>query len=306
MRRDFQVAILLALAAIPAGVALMAAPYYAESALKAYAAQFFWGGLGLTALPLLGAIIIAVRGEAAAPKAGHGRRMIALAGMIVCGLGFLGFAAAYFWPTGRTPTNNEATHQLDADHALPQSTVNAHPTFRYMFDNDLGSSGGGVGQEFIFTNNITKQSSTIPIRLMFQIESRTKFLTIFIPSGAQGYEACMFILSDLERIFATFDFIVMESRIPGDSSLVYSKDFVFSKTIYINMETDLSLEEQENIKTSFKKAGILVQFRGLAYYVLNWNDPKFRAILPAPANKLTSPPIEPLSAPALQGTPGKS
>jgi hypothetical protein len=79
MRKDFQVAILLALAAIPAGVVLMVAPYYAEAALKEYAAQFVWGGLSLTALFILAAIIIAVRGEAAEPRVGHKRRMIALA-----------------------------------------------------------------------------------------------------------------------------------------------------------------------------------------------------------------------------------
>ena len=29
---------------------------------------------------------------------GHSRRMIAIGGMLICGIGFLGFAVAYFWP----------------------------------------------------------------------------------------------------------------------------------------------------------------------------------------------------------------
>jgi hypothetical protein len=99
MRKDFQVAILLAVAAMPTGVAMMAAPYYAEAALKAYAGPFFWGGLILAAVFICVAIAIAIRGEATEPRGGHGRRMVALAGMIVCGAGFLGFVAAYFWPS---------------------------------------------------------------------------------------------------------------------------------------------------------------------------------------------------------------
>ena len=99
MRRDSQIAILLGFAAIPAGVALMAAPYYAEAILKAYASKFFWGGLLVTILLLSAAIAIAARGEKTEPRLGRRRRMIALGGMIVCALGFVGFAAAYFWPS---------------------------------------------------------------------------------------------------------------------------------------------------------------------------------------------------------------
>jgi hypothetical protein len=97
MHKPDQIAILSALAALPGGVALMAAPE-AFPFLKAYPLPFFWGSFGLTAVLLGAAIIIAFRSEAMEQRRGHKRRMIALSGMIVCGLGFLGFFAAYFWP----------------------------------------------------------------------------------------------------------------------------------------------------------------------------------------------------------------
>ncbi len=115
MRRDFQIAILLALAAIPAGVALMAAPEYI-GILKEYPGPFFWGGLIVAAVLIGAAIIIAFRGEASQPRSGHRRRMIALAGMIIFGLGFVGAAAVYFWPT-RPPTPRDS-----AAHAGPTVT----------------------------------------------------------------------------------------------------------------------------------------------------------------------------------------
>src|ERR1700732_4640702 len=97
MRKDFQVAILLAFAAIPAGVALMAAPEYIN-VLREYPGSLFWCGLTLAAALFIAAITIAIRGEAAEPMVGHRRRMTALMGMIIFGLGFLGSAAIYFWP----------------------------------------------------------------------------------------------------------------------------------------------------------------------------------------------------------------
>src|ERR1700730_1337483 len=95
MRKDFQIAVLLALAALPAGVALMAAPDYIPL-LKEYPGPFFWGGLILAAGLIAAAITIAVRGEASEPRAGHRRRMIALTGMVIFGFVFLGSAAVYF------------------------------------------------------------------------------------------------------------------------------------------------------------------------------------------------------------------
>lgn len=97
MRTDFKIAILLALASIPAGVALMSAPEYI-SILKEYPGLFFWSGLIVATALIVAAIIIALRGEASEPRRGHGRRMIALVGMVVCGAGFLVFAGIYFRP----------------------------------------------------------------------------------------------------------------------------------------------------------------------------------------------------------------
>jgi hypothetical protein len=56
--------ILFELIGIAVGVLLMAAPYYAESGLKAYASYLFWGGLTLTVLGFAAVVIIRGRGNA--------------------------------------------------------------------------------------------------------------------------------------------------------------------------------------------------------------------------------------------------
>jgi hypothetical protein len=95
MRVDFKVAIILFLATIPCAGAVAVAPEYLH--LKGIAlAITFWGGAGLTAALLIVALVVALRAEAKTPSKGHRLRMIAVAGMTVCGIGFLAFAILFF------------------------------------------------------------------------------------------------------------------------------------------------------------------------------------------------------------------
>src|SRR5437762_1329770 len=97
MRVDLKVAILLALAGLAGGMALMAVPSYFEIPHE-YAGLLVFGGLGIAVFLLGWASIVAYLGEKDAPAKGHARRMIALPGMIIFGLGFLICSALYFWP----------------------------------------------------------------------------------------------------------------------------------------------------------------------------------------------------------------
>jgi hypothetical protein len=101
MRKDFLISLLCAISAVPLGLAMSVAPDYFR-ALKAYPGTFFWSGIGLTAFLLVLAAIIAIRGERAAEREGAKKRMIPLVGMILFGIGFIGCASWYFWPTSET------------------------------------------------------------------------------------------------------------------------------------------------------------------------------------------------------------
>jgi hypothetical protein len=99
MRKDFKIALLCALSAIPLGIAMSVAPDYI-SALKVHPALSFWGGIVVTALLLTAAAIIAIRGEQLVERApGAKKRMVPFVGMIFSGICFMGFAAWYIWPT---------------------------------------------------------------------------------------------------------------------------------------------------------------------------------------------------------------
>jgi hypothetical protein len=63
MRRDYLIAIIFALAALPSGAALMVAPEYLHLSGVAIPITF-WGGIALAVVLICAAAIVALRGEA--------------------------------------------------------------------------------------------------------------------------------------------------------------------------------------------------------------------------------------------------
>jgi hypothetical protein len=80
MRRDFKIAFILAFATIPCGAWTAVAPEYLHLKGLALAATY-WGGMVLTAILIIVALVVALRAEAQTPPKGHGRRMIAIIGI---------------------------------------------------------------------------------------------------------------------------------------------------------------------------------------------------------------------------------
>ena len=110
MRRDFLIAIILGLATIPFGAAMMVAPEYLHLKDTALALTF-WGGASLSTLLIVVAVGAALRGDAHSPLKGHRRRMLAIVGMTICGFGFMACAIWFYVerPATRTPESQPPT-----------------------------------------------------------------------------------------------------------------------------------------------------------------------------------------------------
>jgi len=80
--------------------------------LKEYPGTFFWLFLILTIVLLLLGVGPALQDEAHTLRPGHKRRMVSLLGMVICGLGFVVFAAAYFRPSGPQTDSPSAVAKL--------------------------------------------------------------------------------------------------------------------------------------------------------------------------------------------------
>jgi hypothetical protein len=97
MRRDFLFALILGLAALPAGLAVSEGIEYFPY-LRGHPGVGFWGSSAVTVLVFTSGVIIAIKGERQAEREGVRRRMLPFIGMLVFGSGFIVCVAWYFWP----------------------------------------------------------------------------------------------------------------------------------------------------------------------------------------------------------------
>lgn len=97
MRWDIKFAVLLFFASLLAGVAVMVAPDVLHLT-DPEKQVVFWTGLAGASTLMLAAIVVALKGEVEEERRGRKARMLSLFGMIVCIIGFAGFAITYFWP----------------------------------------------------------------------------------------------------------------------------------------------------------------------------------------------------------------
>ena len=91
------------------------------------------------------------RGEAADIRPGHRRRMIALYGMVACGFGFVGFAAAYWWPASSPDTARAESVKIGTT-STKEQTSTAIP-----YGNAATLSSPPIGSLRFVSSNMTIQ-----------------------------------------------------------------------------------------------------------------------------------------------------
>jgi hypothetical protein len=254
MRRDFQVAILLALAALPAGVALMAAPEY-FGVLKEYPGTFFWGGLLLTAALIGAAIVIAIRGEAGEPIAGHKRRMIALAGMIGCGAGFAGL---YFWPT---PHSGSVTGHHDA--SPPDITVHN------LFLDDFERGSYKVIQGFstdLYRDGKNLGNFPFEIGMYGDFQAKSLFMSLYVPGSDTAFDLISwFSTGHKDYLYDVRKNVHIWTASPGTQNQLLSDDLIFTRKIYVYYENILSTGQLHTLADFYRRQDLEVEFRGFNY-----------------------------------------
>jgi len=144
MHIDRRIAILGLLGTAALAVAMMAAPLLFADLPRWLLGLMFWGGLLLAAVVIGASIIIAFRGEASEPRIGHRRRMIALFGMIIFGVGFVGSAALYFWPMRPTPISEASSRSIGRAGLVSATPAEWYPVCRFWiwaatFDAEIGN-----------------------------------------------------------------------------------------------------------------------------------------------------------------------
>lgn len=120
MRVDFKIALILALAALPAGAALMVAPEYLHLS-GIIVPLTFWGGIVLSVVLILIAGIIALRAEREAPTGRWGFKVMwPQYLMTVCGVGFFVGLIAFLQLNVSTPIREVSEDRPTAPPATMQ------------------------------------------------------------------------------------------------------------------------------------------------------------------------------------------
>jgi len=236
----------------------------------------FYGCLGLATLCVLTGAVKELRAEAAAPvMPGHRRRMIAIAGMFVCGIGFLTFATIYFWP-----------HRPASPAAPPAAATDAPPAHQKPWKHELedlfASDFTDVGStERTHEVTVTSQSQDVklPLRLRFRLHldfrSNTDYASIFIPNisdariSDQLYGLIKWMRDQiLEWREDLRNTVIVGSRQPG-VPYTEATDMRFSGRVFIYTLENFTVIQLGELSSWYRDAGIALQIRGSEYWHAN-------------------------------------
>ena len=263
MRWDIKVTVYLSFSAAFFAVSAMVGPDVLHLTEGGKVLVFF-AGIGGTILFGAAGFITAIVGEKTAPLKGHKRRMIGLCGMIVCAVGFLGFATSYFWP-------RKDNDSADSNTKL-EALVRPPLTMREIFDSDFN----GVGRVFTavkFSSSIPGEEIIIPVNLYFDLSANSMFLAVFMGEGTHAYELCDVIAghvdSVLQAVTNSFEIYTQE---PGGTGKISTDSMTFSRLIYIYTQEDMSVEQVYKLKQHFDSEGLRVMFRESGYLALHKNE----------------------------------
>lgn len=175
-------------------------------------------------------------------RAGHKQRMVALAGMIVCGVGFLGFVGIYFWPRP-APVTLASLFQSDfkkESAAFLTRTMTVHP-----HDNSW--------------------KVTVTVREFMDFDTNSKFISVFVPDNGHTFEACVGVAQNLPLETSGTEKFGAFFGIGGDSNLTWSNKLKFTGRVYLYHEGVLDLQQMAYLDRLFQEHGAALQLRGGAY-----------------------------------------
>jgi hypothetical protein len=148
----------------------------------------------------------------------------------------------------------------------PQSPRTSEPlTLKDLYRTDF-SNAWGFG--FASRNIVLPDGTNVPFeaRLLIDPNAAVKFASFYLPSHARAYEACLG-LPQLIGDAGGLNLFHLEGPGAGTESM-HSKDYVFSRRVFIYHENFFSPEEEGKIHETFSKRRLQLELRGDTYLQL--------------------------------------
>jgi hypothetical protein len=153
----------------------------------------------------------------------------------------------------------------------PEPAPTRPPTFREVFNHDfpgLPALARNVGLQSAKTG----EKTAVPVRMLVELNTREKFLSVFLDRHTSSFNSCVFFLYNIDLVFQEMATIPIESHVPNAAAALTGKDFAFDHNIYFYMADDMTSEAQAYLEKAFRDQGMFVHFRGAAYYAMHWRD----------------------------------
>lgn len=156
------------------------------------------------------------------------------------------------------PTVKELERQID--------DIKLHDLF--LSDLSNGSYSQHFGQLSITgTDNTTKKET------IFQAEfdeiknpiDRARLITYYVPDSPFAYDICIYLSKQKSFVLEKTPQFDFESRTPGESSTISTKDLPFTGRVYVYHETFLSPEQTVALTKIYRDQDQYVVFRGSEY-----------------------------------------
>jgi hypothetical protein len=210
---------------------------------------------------------------------GHRRRMIAIYGMFFCGLGFIGFASAYFWPGGEPEQTErdkpdtkaaELTNNIISQAPQKQADQTQGLTIKRLWETDFNVGSYKMLQDFetdLYTTDAKRLGRfDFGVGIYGSFDSKSVFMSLYVPGSAYGYELIKW-LADGYRSY--LDDATKNIRIwaapKGDNSQPISENLVFTNRIFIYHENIFTDAKVNELNTLYRSKGLDPVFRGLGY-----------------------------------------
>jgi hypothetical protein len=190
------------------------------------------------------------------------------AGVLLGTYVFVGLPQSLQWVASR---QHIAPPVLAPVEVAPEAPSTRPPTFREVFEHDfpgLPSMARNVGLQSAKTG----EKTAVPVRLLVDLNTREKFLSVFLDRHTSSFNSSVFFLYNIDLVFHEMADIPVERHVPNAAAALTGKDFAFDRNIYFYMADDLTSEAQAYLEKAFRDQGMFVHFRGAAYYAMHWRD----------------------------------
>ena len=135
---------------------------------------------------------------------------------------------------------------------------------RYRFDRDFNKFLNTAAEHKV-TNVKTGDITAYPVRVHFDFDNYSKFVSIYIPKGIDPFAVINFYIGDISQALKVGDGLEVHQRSDDNSNTTSSKDLTFNGSLFIYTEVDLTKKSGDALLTCAKKKGIELVIRGSNY-----------------------------------------